>query len=421
MGLTGLRLAVRRLVRSRAARLALLLFALITFLDTLRLHHRIATRDLVPRAFDTPRKHERVYIAAMHYNDAPLLREQWTPALLALVDRLGRANVFVSVYESGSWDETKTALTELDAELEARGVPRNVVLSNVTHQDELDRDRPAEGAPLPDGWIAPTPGAKAEMRRIPFLAKMRNWTLRDLDQLTEKGERFDKVLFLNDVVFTPEDALTLLDTNRGVYAAACSLDFSDPPLYYDTFALRDANGDAHLTPTWPYFRAPASRNAVLRHADAVPVTSCWNGIVAMPAAPFVSPVEAKRLRFRAIPDSLARMHLEGSECCLIHADNPLSADLGVYLNPRVRVGYNMPAYADTHPGAGRSWVGAWAISRGRTVNRMLGWFTSTRLTDWTVDDRLARWEAEGEGRHEAGRACLINEAHFLVWNGWAHL
>ncbi|KAM0281936.1 hypothetical protein ACHAQH_003282 [Verticillium albo-atrum] len=417
----GIRLAARRLLRSNPARLALLFFALVTFFDTIRLQNRIARHDLVPRAFNTPRKHERVYIAALHYNDAPLLREQWAPALLALVDRLGRANVYVNIYESGSWDDTKAALAELDAELEARGVPRSVVTSNITHQDELEGNRPAEGGTLPEGWIVPSKGAKPEMRRIPFLARLRNFALQNLDGLHGKGVRFDKVLFLNDVLFTPEDALTLLDTNRGVYAAACSLDFSNPPLFYDTFALRDANGDAHLTPTWPYFRATASRDAVLAHADAVPVTSCWNGIVAMPAAPFVSPIESKRLRFRAIPDSLAHMHLEASECCLIHADNPLSADLGVYLNPRVRVGYNTPAYAATHPGPGRSWLSAWAIGRGRTVNRLLGWLTSTRFTDRTVDDRLARWKAEGEGRDEPGRACLINEAQFLVWNGWVHM
>ncbi|CRK12798.1 hypothetical protein BN1723_009799 [Verticillium longisporum] len=417
----GTRLAARRLLRSNPVRLGLLLFALVTFFDTLRLQNRIARHDLVPHAFDTPRKHERVYIAALHYNDAPLLRQQWNPALLALVERLGRANVFVNVHESGSWDDTKAALAELDAELEVRGVPRSVVTSNVTHQDELEANRPAQGVALPKGWIVPSKGAKPEMRRIPFLAKLRNSALRDLEDLHEKGVKFDKVLFLNDVLFTPEDALTLLDTNRGVYAAACSLDFSDPPLFYDTFALRDVNGHAHLTPTWPYFRATASRNAVLAHADAVPVTSCWNGMVAMPAAPFTSPIESKRLRFRAIPDSLAQLHLEASECCLIHADNPLSADLGVYLNPRVRVGYNVMAYAATHPEPGRSWLSGWAIGRGRTVNRLLGWFTSTRFTDRRVDDRLARWKAKDKDRHEPGRACLINEAQFLAPNGWMHL
>lgn len=75
-----------------------------------------------------------------------------------------------------------------------------------------------------------------------------------------------------------DDVLKLLGTNGGDYAAACSLDFSRPPEYYDTFALRDASGYAHAMHTWPYFKSSASRNALVNHVDAVPVASCWNGI-----------------------------------------------------------------------------------------------------------------------------------------------
>lgn len=75
-----------------------------------------------------------------------------------------------------------------------------------------------------------------------------------------------------------DDVLTLMDTNKGKYAAACSLDFKDPPYYYDTFALRDAQGETGITSSWPYFRSGRSRDGLMRHDEAVPVTSCWNGI-----------------------------------------------------------------------------------------------------------------------------------------------
>lgn len=74
-----------------------------------------------------------------------------------------------------------------------------------------------------------------------------------------------------------EDVIALLETNRGRYAAACSLDFSKPPAFYDTFALRDTNGEKYVTQSWPYFRSRESRKALLRH-EPVPVASCWNGI-----------------------------------------------------------------------------------------------------------------------------------------------
>mgnify|MGYP004537404795 CR=1 FL=1 len=74
-----------------------------------------------------------------------------------------------------------------------------------------------------------------------------------------------------------DDILRLLSTNGGDFAAACSLDFSIPPRVYDTFALRDAEGHEMLTQTWPYFRAQASRQALMANR-ATPVTSCWNGM-----------------------------------------------------------------------------------------------------------------------------------------------
>lgn len=69
----------------------------------------------------------------------------------------------------------------------------------------------------------------------------------------------------------------LLATHQGNYAAACALDFSKPPLYYDTFALRDFDGHETASQIWPYFRARSSRLA-LQHGQPVPVRSCWNGI-----------------------------------------------------------------------------------------------------------------------------------------------
>lgn len=55
------------------------------------------------------------------------------------------------------------------------------------------------------------------------------------------------------------------------------MDYAKPPKYYDTFALRDADGEEAIMPTWPYFRASASR-AAMKNNRPVPVASCWNGM-----------------------------------------------------------------------------------------------------------------------------------------------
>lgn len=135
----------------------------------------------------------------------------------------------------------------------------------------------------------------------------------------------------------------------------------------------------------------------------------------MAAEPFVS---STALRFRGVPDSLAEFHLEGSECCLIHADNPLSRSLGVYLNPRVRVGYSPEAYRAVHPPGG--WVSLSQIFTGIWTNRLKRW-TLITLEGVVVHARLRRWAQKQEHRHEPGALCLINEMQVLAHNGWAHV
>ncbi|KAL8685593.1 MAG: hypothetical protein Q9218_007667 [Villophora microphyllina] len=238
-----------------------------------------------------------------------------------------------------------------------------------------------------------------------------------MDKLAEEGTKFDRVLFLNDVVFNLEDVVMLLATRGGNYAAACSLDFSKPPQYYDTFALRDSNGDEAVMATYPFFRSSASRNAFIA-GQPVPVRSCWNGIVAFDAAPFY---HTPALSFRGIPDSLAQYHVEASECCLIHADNPMTTDKGVWLNPNVRVGYNAVAYDKVNP-SGTPWPTVMQSLLGLWKNRFWRWATPSFQKKWKLQGRLNKWTRKGLGEVSEGEAlCLINEMQVLVANGWAHV
>jgi hypothetical protein len=138
---------------------------------------------------------ESIYIASLHWNSEQLIREHWAPALLDLVAALGPSNVFVAIVEGGSWDDTKGALRELDEKLEALGVQRWVELDERTHAEEVER----VPAAAESGWVD-TPRGKKELRRIPFLAALRNRAMSKLH--TPNRRRFDKVLWLNDVVFS---------------------------------------------------------------------------------------------------------------------------------------------------------------------------------------------------------------------------
>jgi hypothetical protein len=214
--------------------------------------------------------------------------------------------------------------------------------------------------------------------------------------------------------------VTLLNTRDNEYAAACAMDYKVAPLYYDTFALRDDMGLKTISQYWPWFQSPTSRAAAEKNAP-VRVMSCWNGIVAFDSAPFYAD---SPLQFRGIDDSLADYHLEGSECCLIHADNYLSEEKGVWLNPNVRVGYSVDAYRwirrNHFPSPMWAVIGAW-VNRVKASRVAI----QTQLEARLVAKRLEQWQAdtpEGEAeRYEPGAACLINEMQIMWANGWKHL
>ena len=136
-----------------------------------------------------------IYIASIFWNSAAILHSNWSDAVLDLAEKLGTAKIYISIYESGSWDESKQVLKQLENVLVTRAIRHRIILDETTHQDDITRP------PAAEGWVK-TPRGRTELRRIPYLSKLRNKTLEPLAELAANGTTFDKVLFLNDVAFT---------------------------------------------------------------------------------------------------------------------------------------------------------------------------------------------------------------------------
>ncbi|EPE08227.1 polysaccharide export protein [Ophiostoma piceae UAMH 11346] len=442
--------------RSRTYQRPLLWLLAVAFvIDALRtIGSRGSTVRLDPASSSTIKK-PSVFIVSVHRNTEEILRSAWNENLLKLVDYLGHGNVYVSAVESGSQDHTKEALLDLKESLTARGVDHTIELGTTVWEqlDELNA-WPEPGTPMAErpGWIWHAEEEHFALRRIPYLARVRNQAMAPLLQIQRQRQKtFDYVLWINDVAFDTADVMTLLKTRGGHFAAACAMDFKAYPYYYDTFALRDINGDKAVSDQWPWFRSADARTDV-KAGRSVRVQSCWNGMIAFDAQPFYDKKKqqgskqgskqgmktADPLLFRGVEDSLAEFHLEGSECCLIHADNPLSRfgdaipesgseneNVGVWLNPNVRVAYSAPVYeqvrrASLFPGAFSAVRGIWANrwERARSSIQFM-------LESQTVLNRLRRWRSETpEGappRSEPGAVCLINEMQIMWQNGWKHL
>ncbi len=295
---------------------------------------------------------EQVFIAVSLYDrNGHLAGGRWGETVLELIDLLGPDNVFLSIYQSDSGNSTA-----LDA-LQAKVRCKHEIVNDVRISKD---DFPT--VTMPDG--------AEHVKRVLYLAEMRNKALRPLDQAGPV--KYDKILFLNDIAFHPLDAAQLLfSTNvgrdgRAQYLAACGLDYSNPFKFYDLFVTRDLEGHSMGLPFYPIFSAAGkaqSRSSMLSQTDAVPVKSCWSGMLAVQAryvqssaktmpdgfqdigAHTINPRLPRKVtapvRFRAEPE----LFFDACECCLFLADLLQVAknardEIGIYINPYIRVAYN---------------------------------------------------------------------------------
>lgn len=141
-----------------------------------------------------PQNARSVYISSIFWNSAAILHDTWSNAIVELAEKLGKENVYISIYESGSYDNSKEELRYLEVTFQARGIPHRIILDETTHKDEI------AGPATAEGWISTLRG-REELRRIPYLSRLRNKALEPLPELAANGTTFERVLFLNDVAF----------------------------------------------------------------------------------------------------------------------------------------------------------------------------------------------------------------------------
>ena len=370
---------------------------------------------------------ERVFISAALYEEkGHLTSGVWGRKVLQLIDLLGADNVHLSIYEDNPDLKTKQSLVEFRETVPCKRFPCSEF--SLAHQtgnstilfEELDLST------LPHTTL---PNGDERLKRIAFLSEVRN---RALAPINNHGVKFDKVLFINDVVFDPVEATQLLfatnidSTGRANYAAACAVDFINPFKFYDRFATRDLEAGVTGIPFYPWFTSrggATSRNDVLSGTDAVRVRSCWGGMVAYearwfqdqttlgpraviesPSAQDTSPdLRMVPLRFRYDKGTF----WESSECCLINADlqyrqtgQGLPSEPRIFMNPYIRVAYDESTLSwlslTRRPERLYSLIHDW-------LNKAVGFRTASRPgeelgstvtdTEWEYDDAVKAFAA----------------------------
>ena len=192
---------LRRIARNgrlwKSVRLCIAALITVALMDLFRERSR-ARPPSSPKASAQDLSHiKSVYIASIQYNSEGILTAGWISSLLQLIEELQAVNitVYVSVYESGSGDGTKTALSGLKDSLKTLGIDHEIRLDIETHALAIEKSLSSSR-----GFLHTLYGK--ELRRIVYLADVRNRALKPLEALSKAGVKFDKLLYLNDVVFS---------------------------------------------------------------------------------------------------------------------------------------------------------------------------------------------------------------------------
>jgi hypothetical protein len=259
----------------------------------------------------------RIFIGFNLFNSGVIMNDLLYQ-LLRLVAAIGANNVFISIYENGSEDDTKIFLSKLDMLLAVFGVPHRVLT------DFSPKRRPSQN-------------------RIEYLAAARNRVLEPL--LNASANVYDKILFINDVYFCDLDMLELLAQSfRNDADITCGFDYVDGAFwkqpkkiaFYDSWVFRDIQG----RPV-DYNRIPFSmrdQDSQTRYDQGNPfrVMCCWNGAAVLNPLPFVS----GKCRFRRGSKPPQLKECAASECSLLCKDFMRLGFDRIIAVPLVGVTYN---------------------------------------------------------------------------------
>lgn len=154
-----------------------LLTGAVTIFMTLCLINDVFYTTSAPAHWQNPINH-KYYIASLLHNSESIF-PHYKHSLVQLVRELGPENVFVSIYENDSTDNTPMILRTLNKTLRQMGVQTHIV-------------------------TAKQPEEILKYGRIERLSLYRNLAMQPLNSVAHggiHGQPFDKVIWINDVLF----------------------------------------------------------------------------------------------------------------------------------------------------------------------------------------------------------------------------
>ncbi len=247
---------------------------------------------------------EKFYITANLYNNEYIL-PNWITQMKLLINYLGTKNVYISIFENGdSNDNTINILKEFESYLNNLKIINKIVTTPITK--------------------------KGTKERIEYLTELRNLALNFIYEIPNLNFKKTKILFFNDIIFTYEDVIKLLSTNKGNFDTVCGMDFYES--FYDTWVSIDLNGE-ELRHYYPFFMNKVAQDQLINNG-IIRVFSCWNGLIIFNG----TVLEDKKVKFRY------GIKKRESECTLFNTDLYKLGYNKVFINSQVVFAYTYEYY-----------------------------------------------------------------------------
>lgn len=247
---------------------------------------------------------EKFLIVANLFNNEYIL-PNWIFQMKLLINYLGPKNIYVSIFENGdSNDTTITLLRDFESYLNNSKISNKIVTTPQT--------------------------SKGKKERIEYLKELRNLALDYIYEIPNLNFNKTKILFFNDIIFTYEDVIKLLSTNKGDYDVVCGMDFYES--FYDTWVSIDLNGE-ELRHYYPFFMNKVAQDELINNG-VVRVYSCWNGLIIFKG----NALENKKIKFR---NGIMKRE---SECTLFNTDLHINGYDKKFINTQVVFAYTYEYY-----------------------------------------------------------------------------
>ena len=278
--------------------------------------------DILP--LSTSRK-TKYYITSCVFNMESIIVD-YINEMKKVINYLGKENIIISIVENGdSTDKTRDYLIHFQKYLNETNIKNKFF---ITHEIEDPRKNA-------------TNKKDRDYSRIKFITDLRNKCLEFLYQIPNLDFDNTKIIYFNDIVFSYEDVIKLLSTNKEDYDAVCAMDYYFS--LYDNWVAIDLEGNS-LRSGFPHFINKEAQDQLI-NKKPIRIFSCWNGLIVFNASAFKN----QQIKFRLEKmNSNLTYHINSyknhdfdyeSECTYFHIDLHSKGYTKRFINSDIRVAY----------------------------------------------------------------------------------